>query len=71
MIIPAAIRNPLVDIPKKLKQELPAKCKCNQYNKRNDCSSFHNMLSLLFFHPFVIVKKTGIVPKGLVNVKRK
>ena len=70
MITPPAIRNPFVEIPKNLKRNCPAKTKTIKVINDTKVARLTMERRSLSVIPCVIVKKTGIVPKGLVNVKK-
>ena len=68
-MIPAAIRNPLVEIPKNLNKNWPQNV--NEIKMKKEIIVARLTICRLSdsSNPFVIVKKTGIVPNGFVNVK--
>ncbi len=69
-MIPPAILNPLVDIPKNLNKNCPEKINTIKVMKETMVARlmipFRSSLDI----PSVIFRKTGIVPKGFVNVKK-
>ena len=67
---PPAILNPFVEIPKNLKRNCPAKTKTINVINETSVARLTIERRSLSVIPCVIVKKTGIVPKGLVSVKK-
>ena len=70
IIKPAAIRKPLVDIPKNLNKNCPEKVKARSVIKEMIVARFHNMTPFFIIHSFSHSQNTGMVPNGLVNVKK-
>ena len=70
MIIPAAMRNPFVEIPKNLNKNWPQKVKHINIKKEVIVARLIIRLRSASLKPFVIVRKTGIVPNGFVKVKK-
>ena len=70
MITPPAIRKPFVEIPKNLKRNCPAKTKTIKVINETSVARLTIERRSFSVIPCVIVKKTGIVPKGFVNVKK-
>ena len=69
MMMPPAMRNPLVEIPKNLNKNWPENVKT--INVINDTIVARRTMTrrCSSLMPFVMVRKTGIVPNGFVNVK--
>lgn len=68
--MPAAILNPLVDIPKNLKRNCPASVKATRVMK-DMIVALRTILDLSTSSmPEVMVRKTGMVPNGFVRVKK-
>ena len=69
MIMPPAIRNPFVEIPKNLNRNCPEKVKT--ISVRNDTIVARRTMArrCSSLMPLVMVRKTGIVPNGFVSVK--
>ena len=69
MMIPAAIRKPFVDIPKNLNRNCPQNVNAINMMKDMIVALFTMCLRSFSSRPLVMVRNTGIVPSGLVNVK--
>ena len=64
------MRKPLVDIPKNLNRNYPAKTKTIKVIKETIVARLTTDCRSLSVIPCVIVRNTGIVPNGFVNVKK-
>ena len=64
------MRNPLVEMPKNLNKNCPQKVKPNNIKKEVIVARFIIRLRSTSLKPLVMVRNTGIVPKGLVKVKK-
>ena len=70
IMIPPAIRNPLVEIPKNLKRNWPENVNTIKVMKEAIVARFTMALRCSSSIPCVIVRKTGMVPNGFVSVKK-
>ena len=68
-MIPAAIRKPFVEIPKNLNKNWPQKVKPIKIRNEVMVARLIIRFRSSSLKPLVIVRKTGIVPKGFVKVK--
>ena len=68
-MIPAAIRKPLVEIPKNLNKNCPQKVKEIRIMNEIMVARFMICCRSDSSKPLVIVRNTGIVPNGFVKVK--
>lgn len=69
MIKPAAILNPLADIPKNLNRNCPANVKISRVINEIRVALQTMELRSWSDSPRVMERKTGIVPRGLARVK--
>ena len=67
--MPAAMRNPLVDMPKNLKRICPASVNTTIVMNDSIVARFTILALSPSSMPDVIVRNTGMVPRGFVRVK--